>query len=207
MILYATIIPYNPIETEISSIQELIRVMINAIEIIFIFYLLKGKNNFSENENGLKVLAVSLGWSLADSLCMHLFYFLMNATGEEFTWEYIQTGILSNVDLIERIGMVALVQSFVTLSNENKMSLHIILFIIGKYLFSAFGFKKIEGMMFKGMSLGDKWEEIVGRIVIAMVFGIFCKIVFKMSNKTEEEKAMEEYNKMKNKMFKIILLK
>ena len=123
----------------------------------------------------------------------------MNATGEEFTWEYIQTGILSNVDLIERIGMVALVQSFVTLSNENKMSLHIILFIIGKYLFSAFGFKKIEGMMFKNTSLGDKWEEIVGRIVIAMVFGLFCRIVFKMSNKTEEEKAMEEYNRMKNK--------
>ena len=107
MILYATIIPYNPSENDtVNSMQELIRVLINSIEVIFIFYLLKGKNNFSENENGLKVLAVGLGWSLADSLCMHLFYFLMNATGEEFTWEYIQTGILSNVDLIERIGMV-----------------------------------------------------------------------------------------------------
>ena len=54
-------------------------------------------------------------------------------------------------------------------------------------------------MMFKNTSLGDKWEEIVGRIVIAMVFGLFCRIVFKMSNKTEEEKAIEEYNRMKNK--------
>ena len=200
MILYATIIPYNPSENDtVNSMQELIRVLINSIEVIFIFYLLKGKNNFSENENGLKVLAVGLGWSLADSLCMHLFYFLMNATGEEFTWEYIQTGILSNVDLIEKIGMVALIQSLITLSTEKKFSGHILLFIIGKYLFSAFGFKKVEGMFLKNLSIGDKWEELVGRIAVAAIFGIFCKIVFRVSNKTEEEKAMEEYNKMKSK--------
>ena len=95
------------------------------------------------------------------------------------------------------IGMVALIQSLITLSTEKKFSGHILLFIIGKYLFSAFGFKKVEGMFLKNLS--DKWEEIVGRIAVAAIFGIFCKIVFRVSNKTEEEKAMEEYNKMKSK--------
>ena len=196
MILYATIIPISTSDTDnYDFIQELIRVMINSIEIIFLFYLLKGKNNFSDNENGLKVVAVTVGWTLADSLCMHLFYFLMNATGEEFTWEYIQTGIIANVDLIERFGVVALVQTMFTLSSENKMNIHIIAILLGKYLFSAFGFRYIQALHFE-----KKWNMIGAKVSIAIIFGLFCLFIFRMNNKTDEEKAAEEYNKSKKKI-------
>ena len=195
MILYATVIPIYPSSTDdnFNITQESFRALVNSVEIIFIFYLLKTKNTtFTNDQVGLKVVTISIGWCLADSLCTYLFYFLMNATGEEFTWEYIQAAIESNIDFIEKICIIGLIESIQNLSKENKVNIHYILLLLGKYVFNAFGFEHIQYLRAL-----DQWEKIIAKGVITLVFGIISRILFRIANKTDEEKATEAYYKSK----------
>ena len=197
MVLYATIIPFDTNEILSNNqnlTQELLKTMINATEIIFIFYCLKAKNNFTEEQEGLKILTVSLGWSLADSLCLYLFYFFMNATGDEFTWEYIQTAIQSNIDLLEKISIVTLILCIQKLNMENKLNGHIVIILIGKYALNNLGYNFLSHFQNE-----DTWKNIQVKGISALIFGILAKIIFKMSIKSEEDKALEAYHKMKNK--------
>jgi hypothetical protein len=173
MVLYATIIPFNGLESEKdhSDIsQETLKIIVNTIEILLIIYSLRLKNNFNEKETHLKVLAVGIAWAFADSLASNLLYFLMNATGEEFKWEYIQSAIQSNVDLIERIAIVALVQSYETLKSQNRFNLHILLILLSKYFLNGLGFKYIEQLKFE-----DHWQSLAAKAVICLVFAFLSK--------------------------------
>ena len=134
------------------------------------------------------ILNVSLGWSLADSLCTNLFYFFMYATGEEFSWEFIQTGIQANIDLIEKIAIVALIYCIHVLRNEKKFYFHIILVLIGKYFLTNLGFKFL-----KFFQKENNWENIQLKIGIALVFGLLSKILYKFSNLSENDKAEAAY--------------
>lgn len=101
MLLYATVIPYKALESENYNFsQEVLQVLIASVEIVFILWALREKNNFMEREIHLKIIALSLAWSLAESLFSYLLYFFMNAIAEEFKWEYIQTSIIANIDLV-----------------------------------------------------------------------------------------------------------
>ena len=198
MILYATIIPYdsndNPPKIEdLNFLEELIKTFISLTEIIFIFYVLKAKNYEYEDSNAI-ILNVSLGWSLADSICTNLFYFFMYATREEFSWEYIQTSIQANIDLIEKIAIVALIYSIHILRNEKKFYFHIILVLIGKYFLTNLGFKFL-----KFFQKENNWENIQLKIGIALVFGLLSKILYKFSNLSENDKAEAAYYEKKKK--------
>ena len=200
MVLYATIIPYDsnlnnpPLKNEdLNFLEELIKTLISLIEIIFLFYVLKAKNYEYEDSNAI-ILNVSLGWSLADSLCTNLFYFFMYATGEEFSWEFIQTGIQANIDLIEKIAIVALIYCIHVLRNEKKFYFHIILVLIGKYFLTNLGFKFL-----KFFQKENNWENIELKIGIALVFGLLSKILYKFSNLSENDKAEAAYYEKKKK--------
>lgn len=197
MVLYATIMPYSTDQDQGSMLQDLIKVAISSVEIIFLHYCLNSKNNFNDNENGLKVLCVSLGWSLADSLCLHLFYFVMNATGDEFTWEYIQTAIHANISLVEKIGVVALVESVNRLNNEKKLNLHLIIILLLRYAFNGLAFKYNDFLK----SVTD-WNLIYLKGGISLSFGIVCKILFNIYNKSDEQRAEEEYYKERRRKLK-----
>ena len=173
MVLYATIIPFNGLESEKDNSdfsQETLKIIVNTIEILLIMYSLRLKNNFNEKETHLKVLSVGLAWALADSAASNLLYFLMNATGEEFKWEYIQAAIQSNLDLIERIAIVGLVQSYETLKTQNRFNVHVLLIIIFKYFFNGLGFKYIEKLKFE-----DSWHNIGAKASICIIFAIISK--------------------------------
>jgi len=170
MVLYATIIPFNSIESgkyELS--HETIKILINTIEILLICYSLKIRNSFNEKEIHLKVLTVGLAWSLADNLTSYLLYFLLNATGEEFRWEYIQSAIQSNLDLIEKISLVALVEVYESLRQKNKSNLHIILFLIGKYFFTGLGFKYLD------ILYDDQWTHLFFKAIYCLIFAFLSK--------------------------------
>lgn len=196
MLLYATIIPFNSQEGDSNNLsQDIIKNLINALEISFLYYCLQMKNNYSDNETGLKVLTISLAWSFADSLCSNLFYFLLNATGEEFTWEYIQTSIIANIDFIEKIGIAAVVECILKLNNEKKWNLHLVLLLIGKYCFNGLGYKYIKQLQFD-----SSWEKLICKGVIALMFVVVCKFVFHSIIKDENALAEEAYmREMKNK--------
>ena len=146
--------------------------MITAIELVFIYYSLKVRNSFQNNETHLKVLLVGLSWALAESLASFFLYFIMNATGEEFKWEYIQTAIQSNLDLIERIALVALVECYDLLKKSDSMSIHVALIIVGKYLLSGLGFRLFEKFNFE-----DAWTQLGLKAVYVLVFALVSRIV------------------------------
>jgi len=171
MILYATVIPLNSLETDNYDLsQETLKILINTFEIILIYYSLKVRHSFNEKESHLKVLTIALAWTTADSIASYLLYFLMNATGEEFKWEYIQSAINSNFDLIERIAVVALIECYDKLKSLNRMNVHIILILISKYLFSGLGFKFIEKFRYE-----DSWHQLIAKGVFTLIFALFSK--------------------------------
>ena len=45
----------------------------------------------------------------------------MNSMGEEFTWEYIRTAILANLQMIAKMAIIALIQSFKNLWMIKKL--------------------------------------------------------------------------------------
>ena len=96
----------------------------------------------------------------------------MNATGEEFKWEYIQTAIHSNLDLIERIAVVALVECYVLLKKSDSMSIHVALVLIGKYLFSGLGFKMLDQF-----NSEDAWTQLAFKAVYVLIFAILSRLV------------------------------
>ena len=83
--------------------QDLLKITINLVELIFLSYSLRAKNSFTENEKISKILTVALSWALADSIFSNFLYFLMEATAEEFKWDFIQVAIQSNYDLVKFI--------------------------------------------------------------------------------------------------------
>ena len=196
MVLYATVIPFEIGENvQLTLSQEIIKTLIYMTETIFLFQSLKSKNNFTEKQAALKIITIALGWSLADSLFSNLFYYLMNSMGEEFTWEYIRTAILANLQMIEKMAIIALIQSAQKLMDDNKAYVHILILIIIKYLFNSFAYNYVPKLNFGG----DQWKILMSKIAITVIFGLAAKKIFRNSNKTEDEIAEEEYLKMKKK--------
>jgi len=197
MVLYATVIPFEIGEkVQLSLSQEIVKTLISMTEIIFLFQSLKSKNNFTDEHSADKVITIALGWSLAESLFSNFFYYLMNLTGEEFTWEYIRTAMLANVKLVEKIAIIALIQCMQKLMNDNKVYAHIIIIIIIKYIFNNFAYNYIPQLKFEG----DQWKVLLSKIGITLFFALFAKKIFKNLNKTEDEIAEEEYIRAKKKM-------
>ena len=196
MVLYATVIPFEIGENiQLTLPQEIIKTFIYMTEIIFLYQSLRSKNNFSNDEAHLRIITVALGWSFAESLLNNLFYYLFNSMGEEFTWEYIRTAILANVQMIEKMAIVALIQTGTKLKEE-KQSYGLILFLIlFKYIFNNFAYIYIPALKFGG----DQWKILLSKTVITLIFGLIAKGIFKSKNKTVEELAEEEYNKIKKK--------
>lgn len=205
MILYATIIPFNSIESEKYDLsQETLKILINTIELVLISYSLKVRSSFNNKEVHLKVLTVGLAWSLADSVTSYLLYFLMNATGEEFRWEYIQNAIQSNLDLIERIAVVSLVECYDKLKSKNKLNIHIVLFLVAKYFFTGLGFR-----YFDRLHSEDPWNQLIIKGIYCLGFAFLARIVFSMvfrdtyregTEEELEEEALKEYEKRKKKI-------
>ena len=195
MVLYATIIPFEIGESvQMTLSQEIIRTLIYMTEIIFLYHNLKSKNNFTDEQASYKIITIALGWSLAESLFSNLFYYLMNSMGEEFTWEYIRTAILANLQMIEKMSIIALIQSAQKLKDDKRSYLHILFLVAIKYIFNSFAYNYIPQLNFGG----DQWKILMSKIAITIIFGLIAKKIFKNSNKTLDEMGEEEYLKYKN---------
>lgn len=159
---------------------------------MLIKYALNLKNPFSEKETALKVLTVGLIWTLANSICSNLLYFLMNATGEEFNWEYIITAIESNFDLIERLAVVALVECLDQNDKSFQYKAFIGAILVLKYAFFGLGFKFI-----RIIKTDDKWIQLYYKAIATLVLGFISRIIFKRSFKNQQELEKELENLQK----------
>lgn len=192
MLLYATVIPYGIIESENYSFnQELLKILINGIEIFFILMALKNKSSFSDQEAHLKVITVGLAWSLSESLFSYFLYFLFNSTSEEFSWEYIQTSLMANIDLLERIAIVALVECYRKHKEDKKMNLHFLILLISKYAIKNIGSKYIPLLEYN-----DAWIKLRNHLIITVIFAVIVKMMFSsLLEKKEEQNNQQKIKK------------
>jgi len=155
MLLYATVIPYNTIESENYSIsEEGLKIVINLIEVFFIIFALKMKNSFmTGSETGLKIISVGLAWTLADNFISYFLYFLTNANSDEFTWEFLQTAIKANMFMFERFGLIAIIESYRILKESNRVSIHLAFLLVLKYAYDSLGNKYL-------FVFDSEWENI-----------------------------------------------
>jgi hypothetical protein len=168
MVLYATVIPFNSIETERYDLShEILKVLINTLELVFISYSLKLKHSFQEKETGTKVLSVALAWTFAETICSNLLYFIMNATGEEFQWEYIQTAIQTNFDLIERIAVVALLECYY---RKTTFSFFYLALVLARYFVVGLGFKYLDILKHH-----DEWRQLMIKGGFSLGFAIVSR--------------------------------
>jgi hypothetical protein len=171
MVLYATVIPFNLAEGDKYDLShEILKILINILEVVLIRYSLQERSPYQDKEVGLKVLNVGLTWSFIESLCSYLLYFLMNATGEEFRWEYVQTAIQSNFDLIERIAVVGLIECFDRQRTSNGWNFHLLIILLAKYFISGLGFKFIEIL-----KSNDQWIQLAKRGAYSLGFALLVR--------------------------------
>lgn len=183
MLLYATIIPFS-IESEVFSVtEESLKIVINLVEVFFIILSLKVKNSFMiGRESGLKIVSVGLAWTLAENFISYFLYFLTNSMSDEFSWEFLQTGIKANIYLFERLALVAMIESYRLLKESNRFALHLVFLLILKYGFDSVGSKYF-------FVLENEWENIQMRGVFSLVVVVIGKVIFEKICVGDEEKS------------------
>jgi hypothetical protein len=193
ILLFATLIPFNVIETEEYNLsQELLKVLVSCIDIIFISYSLKAGKTFTIKEDWLKILSVSSIWVLCESVIPNIFYFVSKAMSEEFSWVYIQSAINSNIILAETIGIVAITSCYINLRDCNKTNIHLLFILYLKYFFSGVGLKHL-------FHLNDEWFELLAKVIFSLSFLFLSKLISKYYLPTELNEEEEQYSHKKIK--------
>eukprot|EP00823_Brevimastigomonas_motovehiculus_P000321 TRINITY_DN10414_c0_g1_i1.p1 TRINITY_DN10414_c0_g1~~TRINITY_DN10414_c0_g1_i1.p1 ORF type:complete len:226 (-),score=31.89 TRINITY_DN10414_c0_g1_i1:227-904(-) len=108
MFLVATFLPAFDVATGFNWTSELLKVLSNVLDIVGVHFTLKlqAMNRFAASD---RLLIVSIGWSFAEALLTNLIPFWMGARGMEFSWEYIQMAITSNLNILLILGFVTAV--------------------------------------------------------------------------------------------------
>lgn len=56
-----------------------------------------------------RILQIGLGWGVADAVLSNFLILVLNASGNEFTWQYLQRSFSSNIQVFEYIALAGLV--------------------------------------------------------------------------------------------------
>lgn len=194
MLLYATVIPLTTIEAESYNLsQEIFKIIINCVEVAFILMALRNKSSFKDSEADLKITVVALAWSLSENVFSYFLEFLFHATSEEFQWNYIQTAISANIDLLERLAIIAVVECFRKYNEMGKVSSHFIILLIIKYSINNLGTKYIPFM-----KSNDQWNLLGYKFVITLAFSLFVKVMFNIiQNQSSSEKEDNNTKKLR----------
>jgi len=86
---------------------EINKNLFNLIDYMGIYVALKYKSTIDNPQ--VRILAFTIGWSLFEAICSHLFFFIMHATGDEFSWKYVLRGVSSNLDIVDIYCIVAMI--------------------------------------------------------------------------------------------------
>jgi len=93
----------NTVESGFSMSQEVLRTIVGALDLLGIWLVLR------RNTRKLSNVAVGLGWAVTDSIITKLIPLWLGAKGQEFSYEYLQMAIDSNILLVFYIAVATLV--------------------------------------------------------------------------------------------------
>jgi hypothetical protein len=87
---------------------ELIKSAITCID-IYGMKLVQSWDYTRVGDKQARILGVGLGWAGAEAFFAHFVIFVVNASGGEFSWEYFQRAIESNLASFQMLAFAALV--------------------------------------------------------------------------------------------------
>jgi len=106
--LMATFLPSVDVSI-FNPVQEALKVVVNMVELVGIHYTLQLTPKLSKFSHGDRIITVGLGWALTESLVLYLLPLWLGARGLEFSWEFIEMGVASNINLLMYCGVVGAV--------------------------------------------------------------------------------------------------
>jgi len=119
---------------------------VNVIEFLGVQLTLEYTRKLSHIGPQLRILAVGLGWTFAES-CFYLVPLWLGARGMEFSWEYIGMGVQANIDMLLHMGFITAVWLRTRIDLEQKpllvsyiiIVIHVILPSTKKYMDKELG--------------------------------------------------------------------
>jgi len=109
--------------------QEIFKTLITMCEAVGVYYTLKWTPNISKFEYSIRVLAVGIGWAFAESVALYLIPLWIGARGMQFSWEYIEMGIASNVNLVLHLAFIGAIWLWAR-TDVDKASKPLVLFVV-----------------------------------------------------------------------------
>jgi len=146
--------------------QELGELLVHFLEPIGVHLTLNKIPRLSQYPADLRVVAVAIGWSCAQSLALFLFPLWFGARGMEFSWDYIQMGLTANVQLLFHLAFLASVWLWarrdLEISTKGSRPL------VGAIIFSHVAFPTLARYLEHSAGL-SKWSILAGYFGLALV--------------------------------------
>jgi len=169
MLAYASLVP---VTEEWSLTTEVIQEAVGVLDILAIQMVLDWRM-LRVGDKKVRMLGTGLGWATADALLSHFLIFVVNASGGEFTWEYLQRAFTANCDIAQYTCLACLV--WITKNSKNNLNLAAWTLIIAKLAFPV-----VIGYASQIMVL-DVWSNLALQGVFSVGYALFTKFIVEVS--------------------------
>jgi len=161
--------------------QELMKTAFNLIEYFGVKFVLEGKH-LAKYEHHVRVLAVGLGWTFAESLILYLIPLWIGARGMEFEWEYIEMGVTSNISLLLHIGFAGMVW-LRTRTDTSPSAKRLLLPAILTYLVLPLPLSYLEKVQHV-----SHWDLLALRLIAGLLLGFLSRNLLTNYKQQQENK-------------------
>jgi len=170
IMVMATILPSFHEGETFGIYQELIKLPVSVVDFIGLQFALQ-RPYLGRFDHHVRILAVTLGWSVAESVMTYLVPLWLGARGLEFSWEYLEMGIASNVNLLLLLGFAGAVWLY-TRTDLESSSRPLVLVSIFTYLILP----ALTRFLAWKLVLG-KWAIDLIRLGVAIVTGYAARVM------------------------------
>jgi len=178
MFVMATFLPSADV-TVFNPVQELYKSLVKLVELVGIHYTLQMTPNLAKFSHHHRILAVALGWGFVESLILYLIPLWMGARGLEFSWEFIQMAVESNINLFVHLGTVCVVW-LLRRTNIEQSAQPVLITIAGLYLIQP----SIVSYMTLVLQLKPVYILVVRGTVTAIMGGMAAVLLWRYSHYT-----------------------
>jgi len=145
--------------------------VVNGIEFVGAHVALSSIPNLSKFSHGMRILCVGLGWSFTEACVLYFIPLWMGARGSEFSWEFIEMGIASNIDMLLHMSMLASVW-LRSRTDLERQGLPLVWVGLVVHLLMP----SIQGYL-THVALVSSWNIQIFRLVIGVVLGVPIRIL------------------------------
>ena len=156
---------------EWNIITEILKEGFNLLD-MYVFYVLFTRKGPRADKRA-KILGAGLGWAVAEMIFSHALVFIFNASGGEFSWEYLQRAVLANCRIIQIIS----VSCFMWIRTEKTGLTRLVasVFVVGILCVVPFLFGS-----FKDMGV-NQWVLCGGEVGLSLIVALITKLAAELS--------------------------